>query len=114
CPDAVAAEQLMGESAVTLRAFYDLDTPVTLARFDEGVTVPYLGPGGLAGYDLVLSYTGGDALARLRADLGARRVTPLYGSVDPAVHRPAVPVDHYRADVSYLGTYATDRQRALE
>jgi spore maturation protein CgeB len=62
----------------------------------------------------VLSYTGGEALARLKAELGARRVAPLYGSVDPDAHHPVPPVAGYRADLSYLGTYAVDRQPALE
>jgi spore maturation protein CgeB len=57
-----------------------------------------------------LSYTGGPALDALRDDLGARRVAPLYGHVDPEVHRPAAPQPHYAADLSYLGTYAADRQ----
>ena len=63
---------------------------------------------------LVLSYTGGRALERLRTRLGAKRVAPLYGSVDPAAHKPAAVCDDYRCDLSYLGTYAEDRQRALE
>jgi spore maturation protein CgeB len=67
----------------------------------------------LGEFDLVLSYTGGAALTALRDRLGARRVAPLYGSVDPDVHRPVAPAEHYRADLSYLGTYAEDRQRAL-
>lgn len=113
CPDALAAETLMADAGVPLRVFYDLDTPVTLARIAGGESVPYIGPQGLAGYDLVLSYTGGGALTLLRERLGARRVVPLYGSVDPAVHRPAEPAAAYRADVSYLGTYARDRQHAL-
>jgi spore maturation protein CgeB len=49
----------------------------------------------------------------LQTLLGARRVAPLYGSVDPEAHRPAPPVESYRADLSYLGTYAEDRQPAL-
>jgi spore maturation protein CgeB len=49
----------------------------------------------------------------LRGRLGARRVAPLYGHVDPQVHRPAPPAPHYAADLSYLGTYAEDRQQAL-
>jgi spore maturation protein CgeB len=61
----------------------------------------------------VLSYTGGAALIELEQCLGARRVLPLYGSVDPAVHYPVQSVDRYRADLSYLGTYAQDRQAAL-
>ena len=40
-------------------------------------------------------------------------MAPLYGSVDPQVHRPAPPVPAFQADFSYLGTYAADRQEAL-
>src|SRR5581483_8730074 len=69
---------------------------------------------GLADFDLVLSYTGGIALAQLAAQLGARRVAPLYGSVDPEVHHPVEPVETFRCDLSYLGTYAADRQAILE
>jgi spore maturation protein CgeB len=114
CPDGVAASDLVLSSAVPVRAFYDLDTPVTLERLAAGQEVPYLPPEGLGGFDLVLSYTGGQALDELRDRLGARRVAPLYGSVDPAIHRPAEPVPAFAADLSYLGTYAADRQEALE
>src|SRR6185437_4212534 len=114
CPDALAAEALLGDSPVPLRCFYDLDTPITLARLDAGEAVPYIGPGGLAGYDLVLSYTGGAALDLLRTRLGAKNAVPVYGSVDPQLHSPAEPRPHYRALLSYLGTYAEDRQAALE
>jgi spore maturation protein CgeB len=114
CPDGVAASELVLSSPVPLRAFYDLDTPVTLARLSAGEPVSYIGPRGLRDFDLVLSYTGGDALEQLRARLGARRAVPLYGSVDPELHRPTAPVEHYRADLSYLGTFAPDRQAVLE
>ncbi|MBN8910379.1 MAG: glycosyltransferase, partial [Rhodospirillales bacterium] len=114
CPDALEAEELLGGSPVPLRCFYDLDTPITLARLDAGETVSYIGAGGLAGYDLVLSYTGGAALDLLRSRLGARYAVPVYGSVDPQLHSPAEPRAHYRALLSYLGTYAEDRQAALE
>ncbi|HXE55877.1 MAG TPA: glycosyltransferase, partial [Tepidisphaeraceae bacterium] len=61
-----------------------------------------------------LSYTGGAALDELQRQLGARRVAPLYGHVDPQVHHPVPSHGRYRADLSYLGTYAADRQAALE
>lgn len=114
CPDALAAtaEVLAGPRAVSV--FYDLDTPVTLSRLQAGESTGYIPPEGLSGFDLVLSYTGGAALDALREDLGARRVAPLYGHVDPDVHRPVEPVEAFRADLSYMGTYAADRQAALE
>jgi spore maturation protein CgeB len=114
CPDALLATDLLLSSSVSLRVFYDLDTPVTLERLQSGAVVQYIGGQGLADFDLVLSYTGGAALTALRDRLGARRVAPLYGSVDPAVHYPVAAVQHYRADLSYIGTYADDRQRALQ
>jgi spore maturation protein CgeB len=114
CPDAVPATAVLMDGSVGLRVFYDLDTPVTLERLRAGAGVPYIGPRGLLDFDLVLSYTGGSALTALRDLLGARRVAPLYGSVDPEIHHPVRPQDRYRADLSYLGTYAEDRQRALE
>jgi spore maturation protein CgeB len=46
--------------------------------------------------------------------LGAKRVAPLYGSVDPEAHKPVTPSIHYRSDLSYLGTYAADRQSTLQ
>ena len=112
CPDAARATEAVLASRA-LRCFYDLDTPVTLARLDAGEPVDYVA-GGLAGFDLVLSYTGGPALDALQTRLGARRVVPIYGSVDPAQHRPAPPRPEYAALLSYLGTYAADRQAALE
>jgi spore maturation protein CgeB len=114
CADGVVATQLMLESPVRLRVFYDLDTPVTLEALESGRAVDYIGPRGLTDYDLVLSYTGGRALDALQRRLGARRVAPLYGSVDPAVHRPVLPETRFAADLSYLGTYAEDRQAMLE
>lgn len=114
CPDALPATDLVTGASRALRVFYDLDTPVTLARLERGEAVDYLGPRGLRDFDLVLSYTGGMALDILRERLGARRVAPLYGHVDPQTHRPVEPLARYCADLSYMGTYAADRQAALE
>jgi spore maturation protein CgeB len=114
CPDANAAEMLLMNSGAAVRAFYDLDTPITLERLTRGEVVPYIGPRGLADYDVVFSYTGGPSLDALRERLGARAAVPLYGSVDPDAHQPAPPTPLFRADLSYLGTYAADRQEALQ
>lgn len=113
CPDGIAATELVLSGRATT-AFYDLDTPVTLGRLRRGESLSYLGPAGLSGFDVVFSYTGGPALDELRDRLGARRVVPLYGHVDPDAHRPGEAAPHYAADLSYLGTFAADRQAALE
>jgi spore maturation protein CgeB len=114
CPDGLAATDLVLEAGRAARVFYDLDTPVTFSRLQANEPLSYIGPRGLRDFDLVLSYTGGLALERLQRDLGAKRVAPLYGHVDPEIHRPTQPVGHYVSDLSYLGTYAADRQATLE
>jgi spore maturation protein CgeB len=114
CPDGIAAADLVAESAVPRKLFYDLDTPVTVERAQAGLPVEYIGPRGLRDFDLVLSFTGGAALEALRDLFGARRTATLYGSVDPAVHRPVTAEERFRGSVSYLGTYAANRQAALE
>jgi spore maturation protein CgeB len=114
CPDGRSLSRLLLESPARLKLFYDLDTPVTLDALRSGAPVPYLPEDGLADFDLVLSFTGGRALDELQSRLGAQRVMPLYGWVDPEMHCPADPVDEFRSNLSYLGTYAADRQPALE
>ena len=113
CPDGPAAAELILASRAALRAFYDLDTPVTLDALRLGTPVDYLPANGLADFDLVFSYTGGRALNELESRLGARVALPLYGSVDPANHHPVLPLEDLRASLSYLGTYAADRQPTL-
>ncbi len=74
----------------------------------------YLPRNGLGKFDLVLSYTGGKAMDELKRQLGARKVAPLYGSVDPAIHKRVPSDSSYAADLSYLGTFAADRQSRFE
>ncbi len=114
CPDGRAASNAVLAAPRAVRVFYDLDTPITLARLDEGVDVPYLPSEGLGGFDLVLSFTGGRALHELRDRLGAKHVAPLYGSVDPERHKPCDPHPLWSAACSYLGTWSHDRQAALD
>ncbi len=106
------ADALLGLDG-PLRVFYDLDTPVTLQRLPEG-DLDYLRAQQLAAFDLVLSWTGGDALDRLARDFGAKHVRPLFGCVDPDVYHPVPPRPGLRCELSYMGTYAPDRQAKLE
>jgi spore maturation protein CgeB len=106
--DAVGAWVL--REAQGVRAFYDIDTPITLSALEQG-RCEYLSTATLGGYDLYLSFTGGRALADLEA-LGARRARPLYCGVDVHAHAPRTEPERW--DLGYLGTYAVDRQPALE
>jgi spore maturation protein CgeB len=69
---------------------------------------------GLGDFDLVLSYTGGQALSELKTRLGARHVAPLYGCVDPDVHHPVSAEERYGADLCYFDAWSPDREAALD
>jgi spore maturation protein CgeB len=97
-----------------LRVYYDLDTPITLGKFARGEQVEYLRPDQVGGFDLVLSFVGGPILQELGSKFGAQMARPLYGSVDPDVYGRVEPRDDFRCDLSYMGTYAPDRQAKLE
>jgi len=109
---ASVADELLSLSG-PLRVFYDLDTPITLSRLASG-DLDYLRAAQLAEFDLVLSWTGGEALASLERDFGVRVARPLFGCVDPDVYRPVHPSPELRCELSYMGTYAPDRQSKLE
>jgi spore maturation protein CgeB len=113
CPDGPEATELVLASPATARAFYDMDAPVTLSRLRRGERIEYLPPDGLGEFEVVMSFTGGGTLEALARELGGRRVEPLYGCVDPDVHRPA-DRDAPSTDLSYLGTYSADRQATLD
>ena len=91
--------------------FYDIDTPVTLARLESGEPCEYVRREQLGRLDTVLSFTAGPALDRL-VSLGAPRARALCCSVDPGVHLPVT--EPTRWDLGYLGTFAADRQPRLE
>jgi spore maturation protein CgeB len=114
CADGKAAAHALLSSPAEIKAFYDLDTPVTLSAVQACAQTKYLPSAGLANFDLVLSYTGGRALAELKTRLGARIVSPLYGWVDSETHYPAAGIEEFRSELCYLGTFAEDRQEALD
>ena len=120
CPDGLAACRLVLDTPEILHAFYDLDTPVTLAALAaDGLAVPsgahYLTPQLIPEFDFYLSFTGGPVLDTLTHVWGARRSAALCGSVDPEQHtRQFAPPDEFRCALGYLGTYASDRQASLE
>lgn len=92
-------------------AFYDIDTPVTLAKL-ERKDYEYLSPELIPQYDLYLSFTGGPTLKRLERDFGSPMARALYCSVDPEKYYPEkLPLKY---DMGYLGTYSDDRQPVLE
>ncbi|HET9251716.1 MAG TPA: glycosyltransferase [Candidatus Eisenbacteria bacterium] len=109
-PDGIAVGEWVLRVARGTRAFYDIDTPVTLALLERGAS-EYLTPALARRYDLYLSFTGGPTLDRLAREHGVERARPLYCSVDPELYRPTR--EEPRWDLGYLGTYAEDRHAGL-
>ena len=110
-PDGIQVGAYVQRVARGLKAFYDIDTPVTLAALERG-TCDYLSAGLIPGYDVYLSFTGGPTLHRLEDHYGSPMARALYCCVDPAMYRPRH--DPKRWDLSYLGAYSPDRQPVLE
>ena len=96
-----------------LRVFYDLDTPITLQNLERG-DVDYLRAEQISQFDLYLSFTGGAILDVLLRRWKAQQVGALFGCVDPNVHRRVAPRPDLACVLSYMGTYAPDRQKKLE
>lgn len=98
-------------NAKGIKAFYDIDTPVTLAALAKD-DCSYLGRDLIPHYDLYLSFTGGPTLDKIERHFGSPAARPLYCSVDPQVHYPVQMTPCW--DLGYLGTYSSDRQPGLE
>jgi spore maturation protein CgeB len=110
-PDGIEVGRFVQKTARGVTAFYDIDTPITLAALDTG-DCAYLSRENVRGFDAYLSFTGGPTLHRLETQYGARLARPLYCSVDPNFYAPLDIEPRY--DLGYLGTYSDDRQPALE
>ena len=94
--------------------FYDIDTPVTVAGLRKG-DIEYLRADQVPAFTRYLSFTGGPFLRDvIEGELGARRASPLYCSVDPEEYRAGEPDPELTVDLGYMGTYAPDRQPVVE
>ncbi len=110
-PEGVAVGQWVINTACGIKAFYDIDTPVTLAKLARE-DYEYLHPSLIPQYDLYLSFTGGPTLDLLEQQYGSPKAKPLYCSFDPELYFPEP--QKIAWDLGYLGTYSDDRQPPLE
>jgi spore maturation protein CgeB len=110
-PEGVDVGRYVQRVANGVVAFYDIDTPVTLAKLERG-DYEYLTPNLIPGYDVYFSFTGGPTLNLLMERYGSPAARALYCSVDPEAY-PTLEREK-RWDLSYLGTYSPDRQPTLE
>lgn len=110
-PQGVEVGKLVTSTAHSATGFYDIDTPVTLAKLERG-DFEYISPDLIPQYDIYLSFTGGPTLQRLENELGSPMARPLYCSFDPELYYPQHCEQQW--DLGYLGTYSDDRQPSLD
>ena len=113
-PDAIAATRALLEQGNPTILFYDIDTPVTIGRLRAEGRADYLDPALIPHYAAYLSFTGGPMLREIEQRFGSPWAVPFYCSVDAEAYRPVPAREDFRCAMSYLGTYAADRQPKLE
>ena len=110
-PDGVKVGEWVTRTARGVTAFYDIDTPVTLAKLARG-DEEYISRALIPKYQLYLSFTGGPTLRYIERHYGSPRARVLYCSVDPELYYPELE-QRLKWDLGYLGTYGEDRQPKL-
>ena len=110
-PDGIVVGEWVIANASGVTAFYDIDTPVTLAKLRDG-NAGYISAALIPRYQVYLSFTGGPILRQLEKEWGSPAARPLYCSVDPSAYYPEARKPQW--DLGYLGTYSMDRQPGLE
>jgi spore maturation protein CgeB len=111
-PNGIAVGDWALKHAGGATAFYDIDTPVTLALLEQQ-RAPYISAAMIPRYQLYFSFTGGPILERLERRYRAQMARTLYCAVDPDLYQPQ-PARRPRWHLGYMGTYSADRQPALE
>jgi spore maturation protein CgeB len=99
-------------SSSNLVAFWDVDAPATLDRVHSDPADAFLQR--VPGYDLVLTYGGGEPVVRAYRELGARECIPIYNALDPDTHHPVAPDARFAADLGFLGNRLPDRESRVE
>lgn len=112
-PQAAAAmREVFASGAV--KTFYDIDTPITLSQLRATGRTAYLRAEDVQHFDVYFSFTGGPTLREFERDFAAKRTVALYCSVETGTYRDLGVHPDFACDMSYMGTYAPDRQPKLE
>jgi spore maturation protein CgeB len=113
-PDGIRAGDEVFASRVPAKTFYDIDTPITVAALREKGSTEYLRGDQVAGYNVYFSFTGGPMLREIEERHGAQKAMPLYCSFDAEKYKKYPVAKRYACEMSYMGTYAPDRQPKVE
>jgi spore maturation protein CgeB len=110
-PEAAVIGEWVTRTAHGATAFYDLNTPVTLATLDRGES-QHLTHSLISRYHLYLSLTGGPLIELIKKYYGAQFVRPLYGAVDTSVYYREKAT--FLWDLGYAGHFDEDRLPGLD
>ena len=110
-PEGAAVAEWALAAAGGAVAFWDIDTPVTVAKLENGDD-EYVSRALVPRFDLYLSFTGGPLLERIETEFGASRALPFYCMADAHVYRPLDEEERWL--LGYIGTYSAGRQPAVE
>lgn len=100
------------QSRGTLRVFWDVDAPATLAaiQHDSAHALREVIPR----CDAVLTYGGGPPVIAAYTALGARACHPIYNALDPEEHFPVEPEPRFEAFLGFLGNRLPDREKRVD
>lgn len=112
-PDAIVATEFLKQECAAPVLFYDIDTPITLAALRQHGQCDYLRAQDIPFYAAYLSFTGGPVLREIEELFGSPMAVPFYCSVDPELYHRTPVREPFACALSYLGTYAADRQSKL-
>jgi len=99
-------------SSRTRTAFWDVDSPATLARVDSNRSdhlrrlIPQ--------FDFIFSYGGGQPVIEHYQRLGARDCYAIYNAFDPESHYPVSADPSLACDLAFVGHRLPDRERRVE
>jgi spore maturation protein CgeB len=113
-PDGIEVIDDIASLAGPAKTFYDIDTPITVSQLRETGTTQYLRADQIPIFDVYFSFTGGPMLREIESRFGAREAVPLYCSFDPDEYHKFRVNKRFACDMSYMGTYAPDRQPKIE
>lgn len=110
-PEGVDVGRFVLDRARGVTAFYDIDTPVTMAKLGRQ-DYEYLTPHLIGEYDLYLSFSGGPILDEIEEIHGSPMARPFHCAVDTSEYFPQETSNAWT--MGYLGTYSDDRQPRVE
>ncbi len=100
----------LGGPATTI--YWDVDAPATLSRLEADPADPFRRL--LPGYDLVLTYGGGQPVVDRFLALGGQRCEVVYNALDPTTHHPVPAEPAYAADLALLANRLPDREDRID